>query len=120
MDLTIRNNTFNDCQISGFNRGIIRFETDDESHHIAFKNIEISKNTFNQFDNLIVEINNTENLKFEGNTINNTGNYPLLYPTNPAFTINSSKNIFFEKNKYNGKAKEIIKSDAPAGSFKFK
>lgn len=119
LDLTIRNNTFNDCQISGFDRGVIRFETDDESHHIAFKNIKIEKNTFNQFDNLILEINNTDGLQFTDNKITNSGKYPILFPNNPAFLIKTSKNIVFNKNKYEGKAKVIIKTDDAKSKIKF-
>lgn len=119
-DLTIRNNTFNDCQISGFDRGVIRFETDDESHHIAFKNIKIENNTFNQFDNLILEIKNTDGLEFTGNTIKNSGSHPILYSNNPAITVSTSKNIVFNKSEYLGKAKVIVKSDDQAKKLVFK
>jgi hypothetical protein len=120
LDLTIRNNTFQDCNIGGNNRGIIRFETDDESKNIAFKNIVIADNKINQFDNLILEVNNTDGLKFTGNTITNSGTYKMLYPENPAFSIKTSKNIIFEKNKYQGKATEILKTDGSVSGLKFK
>ena len=119
LDLTIRNNTFQDCNIGGQNRGIIRFETDDESKNIAFKNIVISNNKFNQFDNLILEVNNTDGLKFTGNTITNSGTYKMLFPENPAFSIKTSKNILFIKNKYEGKATEILKTDSSVPNLKF-
>ncbi|WP_366183997.1 right-handed parallel beta-helix repeat-containing protein [Flavobacterium ovatum] len=120
LDLTIRNNTFQDCNISGLNRGIIRFETDDESHNIAFKNIVIADNKINHFDNWILEVNNTDGLKFTGNTITNSGTYKILFPENPAFSIKTSKNIIFEKNKYQGKAKEILRTDGSVPGLKFK
>lgn len=110
-NVIIRNNVFQDNQHSGFNRGVIRFATDDNNKNIAFKNIEISNNTFNQFDNLILQITNTDGLKFTGNTITNSGTFPQIYSENPAITINSSKNIIFNNNKYNGKASKIIVSD---------
>ncbi|AWG23709.1 alpha-galactosidase [Flavobacterium faecale] len=119
-DLTIRNNVFQDCNTSGLNRGIIRFETDDESKNVAFKNIVIADNVINQFDNAILEVNNTDGLKFIGNTITNSGTYKMLFPENPAFSIKTSKNIIFEKNKYKGKAKEILKVDSSIPELKFK
>lgn len=120
LDLTIRNNTFIDCQTSGFNRGIIRFETDDESHNTAFKNIKIEDNIFNQFDNLIIEIKNVDGLEFNGNSVKNSGNFPVLYPNNPAFIVKSSKNISFKNNSYKAKAKTIIKTMDGEPVIKFK
>ncbi|MBC8767675.1 right-handed parallel beta-helix repeat-containing protein [Arenibacter sp. BSSL-BM3] len=119
-NLIIRNNTFQDNQHSGFNRGVIRFVTDDENHNIAFKNIEITNNKFHQFDNLILEISNVDGLLFQGNTITNSGSFPILYPDNPAITVNASKNIVFKKNKYMGKAKQILMKDELLPSLKFK
>lgn len=110
-NVIIRNNIFQDAQHSGFNRGIIRFSTDDDNENIAFKNIEITNNTFNQFDNLILQITNTDGLKFTGNTITNSGTFPQLFPENPAFRVQSSKNIIFENNNYKGKATTIIEAD---------
>lgn len=110
-NVIIRNNVFQDNQHSGFNRGVIRFATDDNNKNIAFKNIEISNNTFNQFDNLILQITNTDGLKFTGNTITNSGTFPQLHANNPAITISSSKKIIFKNNTYKGKATKIIKSD---------
>ena len=110
-NVIIRNNVFQDNQHSGFNRGVIRFATDDDNKNIAFKNIEISNNTFNQFDNLILQITNTDGLKFTGNTITNSGTFPQLHANNPAITISSSKKIIFKNNTYKGKATKIIKSD---------
>ncbi|SDR70467.1 Right handed beta helix region [Polaribacter sp. KT25b] len=110
-NVIIRNNVFQDNQHSGFNRGVIRFATDDDNKNIAFKNIEISNNTFNQFDNLILQITNTNGLKFTGNTITNSGTFPQLYPENSAITIKASKNIIFKNNIYKGKSTKIIETD---------
>ncbi|MGA9639051.1 hypothetical protein [Flavobacterium sp.] len=120
LDLTIRNNIFQDCNIGGQNRGIIRFETDDESKNIAFKNILIENNKINQFDNLIMEVNNTDGLTFKGNTITNSGTYKMLFPENAAFSVKTSKNIIFKKNTYLGKANPILKTDGSVPNLKFK
>ena len=111
LDLTIRNNIFQDCAAGGQNKGVIRFETDNESDHIAFENILISNNVFNQFDNLIVEANNVNMLEFVGNTINDSKNHESLYPDNPAIMVNHSRNLLFKNNQFSGKATEILRKD---------
>ncbi|WP_298365837.1 right-handed parallel beta-helix repeat-containing protein [uncultured Lutibacter sp.] len=118
-NILIENNTFQDCQHSGFNRGVIRFVTDDDNENIAFNNITISNNKFNQFDNLILELSNTDGMKFVGNSITFSGAFKQLNPENPAITIKSSKNILFENNNYSGKASTIIKSDDEKTQVKF-
>ncbi len=119
-NITIENNVFQDCQHSGFRRGVIRFVTDDDNENIAFKNIKILNNTFNQFDNMILEIANTDGLIFTGNKITNSGTFPMLHPNNPAITIKTSKNVIFKKNKYKGKAKEILRKDDSLPKLKFR
>ena len=42
-DLTITENTFQDCNFGGRDRGVIRFVTDDDNENIAFKNINITE-----------------------------------------------------------------------------
>jgi len=119
-NVIIRNNVFQDNQHSGFNRGVIRFVTDDDNDNIAFKNIQIIDNQFNQFDHLILEVSNVDGLLFQDNTITNSGTFPILYPENPAITVKASKNIIFKKNKYDGKAKPILVKDASISKLKFK
>ncbi|PKQ61339.1 alpha-galactosidase [Labilibaculum filiforme] len=118
-NITITDNVFQDCNHSGLNRGIIRFETDDDNENIAFHNIEITNNQFNQFDNLILEVSNTDHLKFIDNTITNSGTFPMLFPENPAIIVESSKNIVFKNNTYSGKARQILVSDESVPNLKF-
>ena len=118
-NLTVINNTFENALHSGQNRGLIRFVTDDDNENIAFKNIEILDNTFHHFDNLVMEVSNTENLLFKGNTITKSNTFPAKYPENPAFIVESSKNVRFEHNKYQGIAKEMLQSDATVEGLKF-
>jgi hypothetical protein len=110
-NLTIRNNVFQDCNLAGFDRGVIRFVTDDDNKNIAFSNITITGNTFNHFDNLILEVNNTQAIEFSNNTVTNSGTYPMLFPKNPVVKIKNSKDLVFKNNKYQGKAKKIYESD---------
>ncbi len=119
-NIYIRNNTFQDCQHSGFDRGVIRFDTDDENKNIAFKNIEISDNTFNQFDNLILQITNVDGLKFTGNTITNSGKFAQKYPSNPVIKLNASHNVEFTNNNYKGKAKVMLQGDRSINNTEFK
>lgn len=120
LNLTIRNNIFQDSSFGGQDKGVIRFETDDENHNIAFKNIEITNNKINHFDNMILEISNVENLLFKGNTITNSGTFPKLFPTNPVIKVRASKQINFEKNTYKGDAKIMIEEDTLSPKLKFK
>ncbi|MBB6463527.1 right-handed parallel beta-helix repeat-containing protein [Flammeovirga kamogawensis] len=110
-NLLVENNVFEDCQHSGFNRGVIRFDTDDENKNIAFSNITITKNIFKQFDNLILQITNVDGLEFSENTITNSQTFPQLHNENPAFKITASKNVNFSDNIYKGKATKIIETD---------
>ncbi|MRI00105.1 right-handed parallel beta-helix repeat-containing protein [Kriegella sp. EG-1] len=119
-NVLIKNNIFQDGQHSGFSRGVIRFVTDDDNENIAFTNIEIVDNTFNQFDNLILEIANTDGLLFKGNSITNSGSFPMLYPDNPVIKVKTSKNIKFQKNNYKGKAKNILETDKNTLKLKFR
>ena len=118
-NITITDNIFQDCNHSGLDRGIIRFETDDDNENIAFNNIEISNNQINQFDNMILEVANTDGLKFIGNTITDSETFPKLYPENPVIKVKSSKNIVFKNNKYSGNAEEILVVDESLPKLKF-
>ncbi len=108
-DVVIRNNVFEDCNFSGFNRGVITFRTDDEVSNIAFTNITIEDNEFKQFDNLIVEAANVDGLIFKNNTITNSGTFPQLFPNNPVITFEHCKNVKLDNNTYKGKAKTMVK-----------
>ncbi|WP_211324089.1 alpha-1,3-galactosidase-related protein [Echinicola strongylocentroti] len=119
-DLLIKNNVFENCVHSGQNRGVIRFIIDDDEKHTAFENIRIIGNTFEQFDNLILEINNVDGLEFMDNEITHSSEFPMLFPENPAVKINSSKNIRFFDNTYNGKAKQLIKNTDASQDILFK
>ena len=110
-NITITNNTFQDCQHSGFDRGVIRFVTEDDTEHVAFKNIVIDNNKFQHFDNLILEVSNTDNLEFKSNVITNSGTFTQKYPNNEVIRVVHSKNIMIKDNQYKGKAKEFVKSD---------
>ncbi len=107
-NVVIEGNTFQDCTAGGMNSGVIEFVTDDESDNMAFSNILIKGNTFNHFDNLILEVSNVEGLKFEDNTITNSGTFPAQHPENAVVNIQYSKNIEFNNNNYQGNATRMV------------
>ena len=118
-NVVIKGNTFQDCQHGGKNRGVIRFDTDDDNKNTAFKDIKIIDNTFNQFDNLILEVTNIDGLLFKGNTITNSKTFNQLHIENPAISIEASKNIKLLDNTYQGKAKQILETDASQSTLIF-
>lgn len=107
-NVLIENNTFVDCSYGGGRGGVIS----SHGYEGIKKNIRIINNTFDQFDNLILDINNTDGLVFEGNTIRGNDHYPVLHPENPAFRLFESKNIVFIDNNYKGKARVLIEKDS--------
>ncbi len=107
-NVIIEGNTFQDCTAGGMNRGVIRFHTDDKSPNVAFEDITIRNNTFNQFDNWILEISNVDGLIFEDNIITNSGTYPQQFPNDPVVTINNSSNIKLKGNQYKGRATQMV------------
>lgn len=118
-DLTIVNNKFENCNHSGFNRGVIRFVTDDTNKNIAFRDVKILDNEFIHFDNLILEINNTRNLLFKDNIISHSEKFPKLFPQNPAFSVTASENIKFKDNDYSGSADTILETKEVKSKIEF-
>lgn len=118
-NISIVGNTFQDCNHSGFNRGVIRFVTDDDNENIAFNDIKICDNDFNHFDNLILEIANTDGLLFKGNKISKSTTFPKLHNQKSAIIIKSSKNIKFENNTYSGDAVMVLSKDEDMDNLEF-
>lgn len=118
-NVVIRNNTFQDCAYGGANTGVIKFTAEKDIKELTFENILIENNTFNQFDNLILEIDKTESLTFKGNTITNSGTFPALYPNNPAVIVEKSKSINFKNNIYKGNANPVLESRNNDSNIKF-
>ncbi|MFI3321770.1 MAG: right-handed parallel beta-helix repeat-containing protein [Rikenellaceae bacterium] len=118
-NVIIEGNTFKDSNISGFDRGVICFRTDDESKNMAFSNVVIKNNKFDHFDSMIMEVTNVDGLTFEGNTITNSGTFPAQFPNNPVVTVQYSKNVVFKGNTYKGNAKEMVKMLDGSKAIKF-
>ncbi len=119
-NVLIEGNTFQDCTTGGMDRGVIRLHTDDENTNIAFENIVVRNNTFNHFDNLILQITNVDGFLVEGNTITNSGTFPQQYPDNAVVTIQHSQGVKFRNNRYQGKATKMVEMLDGDKSVKFK
>lgn len=118
-NIIIENNVFQDCCFGGKAKGVILFETDDDTDNIAFKSVKIANNKFNHYDNLILELANIDGFTFEGNTITNSGTFPQVNAHEPFATIKYCQNVNFANNKYEGKAAEMIKSIDEKSNIKF-
>lgn len=119
-NVSIRNNVFQDCTHSGQQRGVIRFDTDDDNANIAFSDIEIINNTFNHWDSWILQICNVDGLKVSGNTFTYSGTFPQKYPDEAAIQIKHSKNVSFKDNTFKGAATNILETDKDLKALKFK
>ncbi|MFR9611692.1 MAG: right-handed parallel beta-helix repeat-containing protein [Rikenellaceae bacterium] len=109
-NVVIEGNTFQDCNTSGLDRGVIRLHTDIGNSNIAFNNIVVKDNVINHFDSMILEISNVDGFLFEGNIITQSNAFKALFPSNPAITVNHSKNVEFKNNRYQGSAEKIIET----------
>ncbi len=109
-NVTIEGNTFQDCNTSGLDRGVIRLHTDLKNGNTAFSNIVVKSNIFNHFDNLLLEISNVDGFEFTDNTITKSGDFAPIYSKNPAITVNHSKGVVFKNNRYNGSATKILET----------
>ncbi len=107
-NVTIEDNTFQDCTIGGMDRGLYALEQMRKNKNMAFSNINIKSNTFNHFDNLILQITNVDGLTFTDNIITNSGTYPQQFPDNPVISVVCSKNLKFNNNVYKGKANKML------------
>lgn len=101
-DLTIRNNTFENCCTSGHVQAAIQFEPNimeltDQSigfHH----NIRIEGNTFKMFDRCVLKIKGVDGLVFSNNLIEETQAFTPIFPESATVVIEASKNVFIENN----------------------
>ncbi len=118
-DVTIEGNRFQDCVYGGKRAPVISLVTDSGGRGTAFRNITIRNNTFNHFDNYILNISNTDSLLFEGNTITNSETYPPFHPSSPVVSAIHSTNVIFRNNSYSGNAKRMIEAGEGCDPIKF-
>ena len=103
-DCIIRNNIFDNCNFGVWGNAVIQVaagikpEMRDKSRHNS--NIIVENNTFKVFDPRIINLYSVDNFIFRNNIIEETNDYPSLYPEAKPFTINSSSNVIIDGEAY--------------------
>lgn len=97
-DVTIRNNTFQECSGTVINIA-------PENHELVngfyvHHNIKIENNIFNVFDSSIVSARSTDGLIFSNNTINKSEVFPMS-SNEDVVSLVACKNVVVKKNKFN-------------------
>lgn len=100
-DITIRNNTFEEC---AYNSGTI-INIAPENHELVsgyyvHRNIRIENNIFKIFDKPILSARSTDGLVFANNTINPSDLLPAGSNEN-SFTLTACNNVIIKKNHFN-------------------
>ncbi|AOW10298.1 right-handed parallel beta-helix repeat-containing protein [Flavobacterium gilvum] len=100
-DVTIRNNTFEEC---AYNSGTI-INIAPENHELVegyyvHRNIRIENNTFKIFDKPILSARSTDGLFFNNNTINPSDLLTSGSNEN-SFALTACKNVVIKKNRFN-------------------
>lgn len=100
-DVTIRNNTFEEC---AYNSGTI-INIAPENHELVegyyvHRNIRIEHNTFKIFDKPILSARSTDGLFFSNNTINQSDLLPAESNEN-SFALTACNNAVIKNNKFN-------------------
>ena len=103
-NVTIRNNTFENCATSGRNwgEGVITIRPSikpQDNNTLAYhSNIKIDNNVFKHFDYLVLSAISVNNLSFTNNTLQKTQDYvPFGRPF--GFSFNGCRNVLLEANK---------------------
>lgn len=105
-DLTIRDNTFEDCFTSPWGQAVITLSPSftpqsdaDEAYH---RNIRIENNTFHTFAPPILFARSVRNLTFTGNTLTRTHTFSPSPNRNTMFFLDGCRNAFIGNNRYLG------------------
>lgn len=101
LDVTIRNNTFEEC---AYNSGTV-LNVAPENHELiegyyVHHNIRIQNNTFKIFDKLILSARSTDGLFFTNNTIN-PSNLIAAGANEDSFILTACKNVVLKNNTFN-------------------
>jgi len=107
-DVTIRNNTFEEC---AYNSGTI-INIAPENHELVdgyyvHRNIRIENNTFKIFDRPILSARSTDGLFFTNNTINKSDLLEAGSNEN-SFSLTACNNVVIKKNHFNTPWKPMI------------
>ncbi|NDP22218.1 MAG: right-handed parallel beta-helix repeat-containing protein [Paludibacter sp.] len=113
-DVVIRNNKFHDNVYGGGKGSVIwinpRLDSIVSGQYYE-RNIRIENNSFETFDNSILNAKSVNGLIFKNNSIVETKTYPKLNPELPAINMQNCSNIVIQGNTYQGSSKRMIDID---------
>ena len=119
-DVVIRNNRFNYCAYSGSEHAVLyitpRLGKSFDQTETFDRNIRFINNTISTFDNRIVWADRVDGLQITGNTITHSSMRKSLYPDAPLFEFTNCINVEILDNTYNGKNRNIYKTDKKSQS----
>ena len=105
-DVLIKNNTFIDCAYQGgLGNALIAIDPTNSfvsSDFPVHRNIRIINNTFKTFDYPVLYAKSTQDILFQGNTIERTHTIDKLSGNKNAFSFNGCKDVVIEGNKWLG------------------
>ena len=109
-DVTIRNNTFEEC---GYNSGSGAIQIVPENHELlkgyfVHKNIHIENNLFKVYDMPLLTARSTEGLVFANNTIVRT-NFAGVVASKPIVQLTACKKVIIKHNVTEGFGRPVIK-----------
>lgn len=117
MDVTIRNNTFeNICRVGNGHPAIVIFPQIKDKASIGSKgyynqNITIEGNLIRTFDAGILFAKSVDGLRFIDNEIIQTTDYEPIFPEMPTLEIQGCEHIVISGNRYSGNRPTLIKVD---------
>ena len=119
-DVTIRNNSFDEC---GYNSGSGAINIAPENHELVtgyyvHKNIRIENNSFNLNESPLLNARSVDGLIFANNSIIRASTAPAD-STKASFQLTACKGVLIERNVMKGFGRPVIKLfDMPASAVK--
>ncbi|HYW95739.1 MAG TPA: right-handed parallel beta-helix repeat-containing protein, partial [Bacteroidales bacterium] len=105
-DVTIRNNTFEDCCTGAKNQAVILIEpiikNPADQDHPYHKNITIERNTIKTFDRNLIRASSVENLVIKDNKFVQTHTFTPIYPEKKEVEVSYSRDVNITGNSFEG------------------
>ena len=106
-NVTIRGNTFKDCNYGGWGKATIDIDPEiknpEESNGFYHSNIRIEENTFETFDNALLWAHSVDGLSFRNNNIKTTQTYKPFRNVKASVCLNACRNVDLSGNIIDGK-----------------
>jgi hypothetical protein len=113
-DVTIRNNTFEECGYNQFPGNYV-IAVSPENHELVpgkyvHRNIRIEENIFKVYDDPILKARSTENLIFAGNSIIYTDWMKPQIEKRASFFLNACTKVLIRNNKVSGDFESLVQT----------